>query len=96
LSRQVPLAGLIALSTYLPDAASAQSRLQPAAKAQPVFMAHGSADPVIPLRYAEQSASKLRELGFALEWHDYPMAHQVCAEEIHALGNWMTQRFAAA
>lgn len=93
LARQVPLAGLIALSTYLPDAATAASRLQPAANAQPLFMAHGSADPVIPLRYAEQSAAKLRELGFKLDWHTYPMAHQVCAEQIQALGDWMTQRF---
>jgi len=94
LRRQVPLAGLIALSTYLPGAAQAKAHLVHAATAQPVFMAHGSADPVIPLVHAEQSARVLGELGFGVAWHRYPMAHQVCAEEIRDLGDWMAQRFA--
>ncbi len=96
LRRKVPLAGLIALSTYLPGADKAAEVLGPAATRQPVFMAHGSGDPVIPLTYAERSAQVLQGLGFGLEWHRYPMAHQVCAEEIRDLGDWMAQRFAAA
>ncbi|MEE7567759.1 carboxylesterase, partial [Xanthomonas sp. Kuri4-3] len=52
LQRKLPLGGLIALSTYLPDAANAAARLQPGASAQPLFMAHGTADPVVPYRYA--------------------------------------------
>lgn len=95
LQRQRPLGGLIALSTYLPDAAHAGARLQPGANTQPVFMAHGSADPVVLCRYAELGASTLRTLGFPLAWHAYPMAHQVCAEEIQALSDWMSERFAA-
>ena len=95
LRRQVPLAGLIGLSTYLPDAAHAAEALAPGAQRQPLFMAHGSGDPVIPYVHAERSAATLRELGFAVEWHRYPMAHQVCAEEIHALGDWMSQRLTA-
>jgi phospholipase/carboxylesterase len=96
LRRTTPLAGLIALSTYLPDAATAAARSVPGAERQPVFMAHGAGDPVVAQPYAVQSAQALRELGFEVEWHSYPMAHQVCAEEIHALGEWMGRRFAAA
>ncbi|MCS3847276.1 phospholipase/carboxylesterase [Xanthomonas campestris] len=93
LQRRVPLAGLIAMSTYLPDPAAAASQLQPGALAQPLFMAHGSADPVVPYRAGEQSAQALQALGFTLEWHSYPMGHQVCVEEIDALRDWMQARF---
>lgn len=95
LQRRVPLAGLIAMSTYLPDPAAAASQLQPGALAQPLFMAHGSADPVVPYRAGEQSAQALQALGFTLEWHSYPMGHQVCVEEIDALRDWMQARFNA-
>lgn len=96
LTRREPLAGLIALSTYLPEVDAAATQLVEGATTQPVFMAHGSADPVIPVQIAEHSAQVLKELGFSLEWHRYPMAHQVCAEEIHALGEWLQLRFAHA
>jgi phospholipase/carboxylesterase len=94
LRRTQPLAGLIALSTYLPGADQAADALAEAAVRQPIFMAHGDGDPVIPLVYAQRSAQVLKELGFAVDWHRYSMAHQVCAEEIRALGDWMGQRFA--
>lgn len=83
------------MSTYLPDPAAAASQLQPGALAQPLFMAHGSADPVVPYRAGEQSAQALQALGFTLEWHSYPMGHQVCGEEIDALRDWMQARFTA-
>ncbi|MQP77324.1 carboxylesterase [Stenotrophomonas sp. MYb238] len=94
LRRQAPLAGLVALSTYLPEVDAAAAQLADGATAQPVFMAHGSADPVIPVQVAEHSRQVLEQLGFGVEWHRYPMAHQVCAEEIHALGDWLQARFA--
>ena len=94
LKRRQPLAGLVALSTYLPEVAAAVTQLVEGATAQPVFMAHGSGDPVIPLQIAEHSMQVLKELDFNVEWHRYPMAHQVCAEEIHALGDWLQARFA--
>ncbi len=94
LRRTTPLAGVIALSTYLPGAETAADSKILAATRQPVFMAHGSADPVIPLIHAERSAQLLSSLGFEVEWHRYPMAHQLCGEEIRDLGDWMTQRFA--
>ena len=94
LRRKTPLAGVIGLSTYLPGAETAADAKTEAATRQPVFMAHGSADPVIPLIHAERSAQLLTRLGFEVEWHRYPMAHQLCGEEIRDLGDWMTQRFA--
>lgn len=94
LRRRQPLAGLIALSTYLPEVDAAAAQLAEGATAQPVFMAHGSGDPVIPVQIAEHSMQVLGQLGFGVEWHRYPMAHQVCAEEIQALGDWLQARFA--
>ena len=69
--------------------------LQPPALRQPLFMAHGNQDPVVPTRAGERSAELLRSLGFEVEWHDYPMAHGVCAEELRDLGDWLERRFAA-
>jgi hypothetical protein len=56
-------------------------------------MAHGSADPVVPFAAGERSAALLRQHDIAVDWHAYPMAHQVCAEEIADLGDWMDARF---
>lgn len=96
LRRKTPLGGLIALSTYLPGAEAAGESIGDGAATQPIFMAHGASDPVIPITYAERSAQLLQSFGFEVEWHRYPMAHQVCAEEIRDLGDWMAQRFAHA
>ena len=95
LRRATPLAGVIALSTYLPLGAHSFDRLGQAAAAQPVFMAHGSADPVVPFAAGERSAGLLREHAIAVDWHAYPMAHQVCAEEVADLREWMDARFKA-
>ncbi|MFN7136538.1 MAG: alpha/beta hydrolase [Thermomonas sp.] len=96
LARQVPLAGLVALSTYLPmPAQTARERLQPQAAAQPLFMAHGTFDPVVPLAAGEAAAELLRGFGFAAALRRYPMQHAVCAEEIADLGDWMTARLGA-
>ena len=93
LRRREPLAGLIGLSTYLPMHDRAAQQLAAQATSQPVFMAHGLQDPVVPHAAGEMSAALLRELGFAVEWHRYPMPHSVCAEEIRDLGDWMSRRF---
>ena len=96
LRRAQPLAGVVALSTYLPMAPQAAQFTRHEALAQPVFMAHGSADPVVPPRAGEHSAQVLRSLGLDVAWHAYPMGHAVCAEEIRDLGDWLERRFAAA
>ncbi|MCJ0826138.1 carboxylesterase [Luteimonas sp. 50] len=96
LRRAQPLAGLVALSTYLPMAPQARADLQPGATGQPVFMAHGLQDPVVPYAAGERSAGLLLDLGFDLDWHRYAMGHAVCAEEIRDLGDWLSRRFASA
>ena len=95
LRRTRPLAGLIALSTYLPDPAKAAAARVADAISVPVFMAHGTQDPVIPVAIAEHTAQTLSALGLPVQWHSYTMAHQVCAEELQALGDWLEARFAA-
>ncbi|MBW3550278.1 MAG: carboxylesterase [Proteobacteria bacterium] len=100
LRRATPLAGLIALSTYLPlsqSAAEAAVRERGAAvTAQPLFMAHGQFDQVVPYAAGAASQARLRALGLSLDWHQYPMAHQVCAEQIRDLGDWLSRRFGRA
>ena len=84
------IAGVMALSTYLPiadkfaDEASAENR------DAPIFMAHGSYDPVIPLDRAERSRDILQSLGYKVEWREYPMPHSVCPEEVADIGAWLT------
>jgi phospholipase/carboxylesterase len=93
LARCQPLAGLIALSTYLPmPMATAQARLQPQARIQPVFMAHGTFDPVVPLAAGVAAAQALEGLGFAVTLRRYPMQHAVCGEEIADLADWLDAR----
>lgn len=94
LRRTQPLGGVIALSTYLPGIDQAAQHLAAEATQQPVFMAHGSGDPVIPMVHAQRSAQALQAMGFDVQWHAYPMGHQVCAEEIAALADWMSRLFA--
>ncbi|MDI1253992.1 dienelactone hydrolase family protein [Thermomonas sp.] len=96
LARSTPLAGLVGLSTYLPmPPARAAETLQPGAASQPLFMGHGQFDPVVPYAGGELSAQAMREFGFDVQWHRYPMQHAVCAEEIRDLGDWMSARFGA-
>ena len=76
------LAGVMALSTYLPLAATVAAERSPANAQTPIFMAHGSYDDIIPLTRAEQSRKVLEALGYPVEWRTYPMPHSVCAEEI--------------
>lgn len=95
LRRTEPLAGLIALSAYLPMIERAASDTTAQAVGQPLFMGHGAQDPVVPYAAGEYSAAALRRLGFSVDWHRYPMPHSVCAEEVRDLADWLSQRFAA-
>ncbi len=82
------IAGLMALSTYMAlpeDAESAACR-----KDLPIFMAHGSFDPVLQLDWGRSSAEKLTEHGYTVDWHEYPMAHAVCPEEIADISRWLS------
>jgi phospholipase/carboxylesterase len=84
-----PLCGILALSAYLPLEASLTMEASTANAQVPLMMAHGTADPVVPLALAEQSRDLLREQGYAVEWHSYPMQHALCAEEIQDIRAWL-------
>ncbi|MBN8739896.1 MAG: carboxylesterase [Lysobacterales bacterium 69-70] len=89
------LGGVVALSTYLPIDATTAAERSPANADLPVFMAHGSHDPVVPQPLGARSRDILRGLGYRVDWHSYPMAHSVCAEEIADLRQWLGLRLAA-
>jgi phospholipase/carboxylesterase len=83
------LAGIMALSTYLPLASTLAAEASAANRAVSIFMAHGLHDPLIPVERALLSRDALRKAGYAVEWHEYPMEHAVCAEEIAAIAAWL-------
>jgi phospholipase/carboxylesterase len=82
------LGGLIALSTYLP-LSSKLGEAHPANAAVPVFMAHGTWDNVVPHAVGAGSRDVLRSHGYDVEWHDYPVAHGVCADEVAHVRAWL-------
>lgn len=82
------LGGLLCLSGYLPLAGSTASELSSANRGIPIFMAHGQSDSVIPIDRAVASRNILASLGYDIDWHDYPMPHSVCPEEIDDIGAW--------
>ena len=81
------LAGLMALSSWL--ALPGVLEGDTLDNSMPVFIGHGQFDPMVPLQYGRMSADKLIEAGFGVEWHDYPMAHAVCADEINDIRVWL-------
>ncbi|WP_426077364.1 alpha/beta hydrolase [Janthinobacterium sp. PSPC3-1] len=83
------LAGLMCLSGYLPLADKTAAERTPASLATPIFMAHGTADPVVAIARAEQSRDLLTGMGYQVEWHAYRMQHSLCQEEIDAIGAWL-------
>ena len=89
-----PFAGILALSCYLPLAASLASEHSQASLGAPIMMAHGLADPLIPLALAEQSRDRLRRTGYTVDWHSYPMPHAVYPQEIRDLREWLENRLA--
>jgi phospholipase/carboxylesterase len=84
-----PLCGVLALSTYLPLAGKLAAERSEANARLPIFMAHGTADNVLPLALGETSQRALEAQGYVVDWHVYPMAHSVCVEEISAIGAWL-------
>ena len=84
------LAGLILLSTYLVCAESLELERSAANQGLPVFQAHGSQDPMVTPDRGQAARERLEGLGHPLEWHSYPMQHEVCLPEIRALGSWIS------
>ena len=99
LRHEAPLAGLLLLSTYLPLPSAFDSEVTAAATKQPVstpiFMAHGSFDPVLPLELGRESKALIETAGYEVEWHEYPMAHQVCAAEIGDIRQFLLRVYAS-
>jgi phospholipase/carboxylesterase len=83
------LAGLLALSCYLPLADRLPAEASPASRGVPIFMAHGTGDDLIPVARARRSRDVLAALGHPVEWREYPMPHAVCPAEIRDIGAWL-------
>lgn len=86
------LGGVMALSTYLPLHHTLAGEASADSRAVPILMCHGSRDPIVPLELGQRSHAALQELGYAVEWHSYPMEHQVCMEEIADISQWLQAR----
>ncbi len=85
------LAGIMALSTYLPLPEKLEAEASPAHRDCPVFMAHGTQDPVVPFEGGQLSREALEAQGYEIEWREYPMPHSVCMEEIADAATWLTR-----
>ena len=93
LRQTTSLAGIIALSGYLmlPDRVTVEA--SQASRTTPLFMAHGVNDPVVPFALGDKACRKLQSLGYTVNWHVYPMQHQVCMEEIRHIGRFIQETF---
>src|SRR5215470_8295838 len=85
------LAGIMALSCFLPLAHLVAGEASPANRATPFFMAHGIDDPLIPLARARSARDTLAGLGYRLEWHEYPIPHSVSDAEVLDIGAWLAR-----
>jgi len=90
------LAGLLVLSSFLPLPDTLATEASPANRDVPIFMAHGTHDPLIPVSRARGSRDRLLALGYRVQWREYPMGHAVCAEEIADLSAWLRRVLGAA
>ena len=89
------LAGILALSCFLPLADRLADEAAPANRDVPIFLAHGRHDDLIPIARARRAHEILTGLGYRVEWHDYPMPHAVCPEEIADISAWLTKTLAS-
>jgi len=89
------LAGVIALSCYLPRSGELATARAAANQATPIFMAHGTQDPVVPYPLGDESRRLLVSSGYSVEWHAYPMPHSVCEPEVADLRAWLRRICAA-
>ena len=87
------LAGVMALSTYLPLRQTVATEATPANRDVPILMCHGLRDPMVPATLGEASRDLLQSLGYKVDWQAYPMEHQVCMEEVLYISKWLHARF---
>ena len=91
-----PLAGILALSTFLVDGETLGSSETQANAGIPVFMAHGQQDAVLPMALGKAAFASLQGAGYEVQWHEYPMGHEVCLEEIRQISAWLQSVLASA
>lgn len=85
------LAGIMALSTYMPTTEQIKTERAPANNKTPLFMAHGTMDPVVHPQIAKDSFTRLKALGYPIDWHEYPMQHSLCQEEINDISAFINR-----
>ena len=85
------LAGVIGLSTYLPFIRNEKLKLQTTQENTPILMCHGNYDDIVPKQLGKATFDYLQAKGFSPQWHEYPMGHQVCNEEIQLIGDWLAK-----
>jgi len=88
------LAGLLALSSYLPFPEKLAAEKSRANSDVPILMCHGRMDPIVPITMGIEARQALRASGYAVDWHDYPMQHEVCAEELAQVARWLRETLA--
>jgi phospholipase/carboxylesterase len=87
------LAGIIALSTYLPTVEQLNTERSAANNATPIFMAHGIIDPIVAVESGKAAFDKLKSMNYNIKWHDYLMEHSLCAEEIQHISMFINSIF---
>lgn len=90
---ELKLAGVLALSTYLPFAEDTESKQSKVNQSTPIFASHGTHDPVVPISLGKASVDSLTELGYQVLWKTYPMEHTVVLEQIQDIGSWINTVF---
>ena len=90
---QHKLAGILALSTYLPFAEHVAAEQSEINVHTPIFASHGTFDPVVPIQLGKASVDTLTDLGYKIRWQTYPMQHQIVIEQIGDIGSWINQTF---
>jgi phospholipase/carboxylesterase len=93
LSYPEPLAGVIALSGFLPNAEQILASVRDYDKSLPMFIAHGNQDAVVPCMLGQTTADVLTKAGYPVTWKEYAMAHSVCGEEVQDISRWLTKLF---
>lgn len=92
LTHREPLAGIVALSTYMPSPGQVEEGATDAGRRTPLFIGHGTHDDVVSLTMGEIARDVVARLDCVFDWHTYPMGHEVCLPEIQAIGAWFSQR----
>jgi phospholipase/carboxylesterase len=90
------LAGVMGLSTYLLAPDQLQAKQHAANLQTPIFLAHGTRDPVLPYAMGEQSCAPLTAAGYNVEWHSYAMEHSLCVEEVADIAAYLARVYRAA